>query len=203
MKNDSNILSPTELSYHIKSCTHNNRKSQKQIYTSFYGYAMAICKNYTNSNEDATEIINDGFLKIFMHITEFEPYHADVLTSFKGWLSKIMMRTAIDHYRRNRKQHRVIGLDQVGQDHISINEDVTDDLSIKEVAQAAESLSPAYRPVFNLFVFEGLKHFEIADTLDISVGTSKSNLSKARKQLQSILFKQRNDILRIPRSSNT
>ena len=84
--------------------------------------------------------------------------------------------------------------------HEDFQKPVIDDLSIKEVAQAAESLSPAYRPVFNLFVFEGLKHFEIADTLDISVGTSKSNLSKARKQLQSILFKQRNDILRIPRS---
>ena len=163
MKNDTNILSATELSFHIESCTHNNRQSQKVLYSSFYGYAMAICMNYTNSKEDATEILNDGFLKIFMHISEFEPFHADIVSSFKGWLSKIMMRTAIDHYRRNRKQQRVIGLDQVTSDRISVNEDITDDLSIKEVAQAAANLSPAYRPVFNLFVFEGLKHFEIVN----------------------------------------
>ena len=203
MKNETHILSPTELSYHIKSCAQNNRQSQKQLYSSFYGYAMTICMNYTNSKEDATEILNDGFLKIFLHISEFEPFHADILTSFKGWLSKIMMRTAIDHYRRNRKKQRVIGLDQVSKDRISVDEDVTDELSIKELAEAAANLSPAYRPVFNLFVFEGLKHFEIADTLEISVGTSKSNLSKARKQLQSILFRQKNDILEISRTSNT
>ena len=202
MKSYANILSPTELSYHIKSCTQNNRKSQKQIYTSFYGYAMAICKNYTKSNEDAREILNDGFLKIFMHISEFKTFHADVFTSFKGWLSTIMMRTAIDHYRRNRKQQQVIGLDDEASNRIfCVDEDVTDELSLKELAHAAAGLSPAYKPVFNLFVFEGLKHYEIADTLDISVGTSKSNLSKARKQLQSILLKQKNEILEMPRTS--
>lgn len=150
---------------------------------------MAICDRYTNNQEDAVEILNDGFLKIFREIHHYKPAYADVVSSFKGWLRKIMVYTAIDHFRKNHKHQVVTDLDNVVYQVAAESEDAVDKLSYEEIIRAIQDLSPAYRAVFNLFVIEGLSHDEIADKLGISTGTSKSNLSKARKQLQKILFK--------------
>ena len=151
---------------------------------------MAICDRYTNNQEDAVEILNDGFLKIFKEIHHYKPAYADVVSSFKGWLRKIMVYTAIDHFRKNHKHQMVTDLDNVVYQLPAVNEDAIEKLTHEEIIRAIQDLSPAYRTVFNLFVIEGLSHDEIAEKLDISTGTSKSNLSKARKQLQKILFKQ-------------
>ncbi len=186
------MLSADELTYHLGACALNSRESQKVIYSSFYGYAMSICDRYTKNPEDAMEILNDGFLKIFKEIHHYKPAYADVVSSFKGWLRKIMVYTAIDHFRRNQKHQIVTDLDNVAYQLTSVNEDAVEKLTYKEIIQALQDLSPAYQTVFNLFVIGGLSHDEIAGKLDISVGTSKSNLSKARKQLQKILFKQNN-----------
>ncbi len=97
-----NLLNSEELIQHIEGCSLNNRQSQKKIYCAFYGYAISTCSRYTNRQEDAVEILNDGFLKIFKEIHRFTPAYADVTGSFKGWLSKIMVYTAIDY---NRKYH--------------------------------------------------------------------------------------------------
>lgn len=150
---------------------------------------MAICDRYTNNQEDAIEILNDGFLKVFKEIYHYKPSYEDVVSSFKGWLRKIMIYTAIDHFRKNQKHQLVTDLDNVVYQIISESEDAVDKLSYEEIIRAIQDLSPAYRTVFNLFVIEGLSHDEIASKLGISTGTSKSNLSKARKQLQKILFK--------------
>jgi RNA polymerase sigma factor (sigma-70 family) len=150
---------------------------------------MAICDRYTNNQEDAIEILNDGFLKIFREIHHYKPAYADVISSFKGWLRKIMVYTAIDHFRKNHKHQVVTDLDNVVYQVTAESEDVVDKLSYEEIIRSIQDLSPAYRAVFNLFVIEGLSHDEIAEQLEISTGTSKSNLSKARKQLQKILFK--------------
>ena len=150
---------------------------------------MAICDRYTNNQEDAVEILNDGFLKIFREIHHYKPAYADVVSSFKGWLRKIMVYTAIDHFRKNHKHQVVTDLDNVVYQITAESEDAVDKLSYEEIIRAIQDLSPAYRAVFNLFVIEGLSHDEIAEKLGISTGTSKSNLSKARKQLQKILFK--------------
>ncbi len=150
---------------------------------------MAICDRYTNNQEDAVEILNDGFLKVFREIHHYKPAYADVVSSFKGWLRKIMVYTAIDHFRKNKKHQVVSDLDDVVYQVTVESEDAVDKLSYEEIIRAIQDLSPAYRTVFNLFVIEGLSHDEIAEKLEISTGTSKSNLSKARKQLQKILFK--------------
>lgn len=160
------------------------------LYSSFYGYAMAICDRYANKQEDAVEILNDGFLKIFKEIHKYKPAYADVVSSFKGWLRTIMVYTAIDHFRKNHKHRMVTQLDNVVYQVATASEDAIEKLSYEEIIRAAQDLSPGYRTVFNLFVIEGLSHEEIANHLDVSIGTSKSNLSKARKQLQKILFKQ-------------
>lgn len=150
---------------------------------------MAICDRYTNNQDDAVEILNDGFIKIFREIHHYKPAYADVVSSFKGWLRKIMVYTAIDHFRKNQKNQVVTDLDNVAYQLTTDSEDAIDKLSYEEIIRAIQDLSPAYRTVFNLFVIEGLSHDEIAEKLEISTGTSKSNLSKARKQLQKILFK--------------
>ena len=187
------LLSAEELTFHVEGCARNSRQSQKVIYGSFYGYAMAICDRYTSKQEDAVEILNDGFLKVFREIHHYQPAYADVISSFKGWLRKIMVYTAIDHFRKNQKHQIVTQLENVVFHVPNIGEDAVDKLSYEEIIRAIQELSPGYRTVFNLFVIEGLSHDEIANQLGISTGTSKSNLSKARRQLQKILFKQ-NDI---------
>ncbi len=184
------MLSSQELTYHIGACALNSRESQKVLYSSFYGYAMAICDRYANKQEDAVEILNDGFLKVFKEIIHFTPAYTDVVSSFKGWLRKIMIYTAIDHFRKNHKHEMVIDLESIVYQIETVGEDAVEKLSYEEIIKAIQDLTPAYRTIFNLFVIEGLSHEEIAQKLEISSGTSKSNLSKARKQLQKILFKQ-------------
>jgi RNA polymerase sigma-70 factor, ECF subfamily len=175
---------------HIERCALNNRESQKKLYSSFYGYAMAVCDRYTNNQDDAVEILNDGFLKIFKEIHRYKPAYTDVVSSFKGWLRKIMVYTAIDHFRKNYKHQFTADLDGGVIQVSSGGEDALDRISYEEIIRSIQDLTPGYRAVFNLFVIEGFSHEEISDQLGISIGTSKSNLAKARRQLQKILFQQ-------------
>lgn len=182
------MLTADELSSHIRGCSLNMRESQKKLYNSFYGYAMSICDRYTNREDDAVEILNDGFLKIFKEIANFKPAYSDLVGSFKGWLRKIMIYTAIDHYRKHHKHNEVAEIDNT---LVHLPAEVNspyDKISYDEIIRYIQHLTPGYRTVLNLFIIEGYSHEEIAGMLDISVGTSKSNLAKARKQLQKILF---------------
>ena len=184
------MLSAEELSLHIERCALNNRESQKKIYTSFYGYAMAVCDRYTNNQDDAIEILNDGFLKVFKEVYRYKPAYTDVVSSFKGWLRKIMVYTAIDHFRKNHKHQFTTDLDNGVIQVASHAEDALDRISYEEIIRSIQDLTPGYRTVFNLFIIEGFTHEEIAEKVGISIGTSKSNLAKARRQLQKILFQQ-------------
>jgi RNA polymerase sigma-70 factor (ECF subfamily) len=184
------LLSAEELSLHIERCALNSRESQKKIYTSFYGYAMAVCDRYTNNQDDAIEILNDGFLKVFKEIYRYKPAYTDVVSSFKGWLRKIMVYTAIDHFRKNHKHQFTTDLDNGVVQVASHAEDALDRISYEEIIRSIQDLTPGYRTVFNLFIIEGFTHEEISDKLGISIGTSKSNLAKARRQLQKILYRQ-------------
>ncbi len=184
------MLSAEELTYHIRECALFNRESQKKIYSSFYGYALSICDRYTTNHEDAIETVNDGFLKIFNEIHLFKPAYNNVVSSFTGWLRKIMVNTSIDHFRKNQKFRFVVDLDDNTVNISSGNfEDVINKISTDEIIAAIKLLTPACRTIFNLFIIEGFTHEEIANKLGISSGTSKSNLFKAKKQLQKILIK--------------
>ena len=148
---------------------------------------MSICHRYTNHEEDATEILNDGFLKVFVEIYRFKPAYTDTVSSFKGWLRKIMIYTAIDHFRKNHKHSMTRELNETYMHLPSPEEDSLSKISYEEIIGAIKFLTPGYRT--------GFSHEEIAKELGISVGTSKSNLAKARKQLQKILYQQ-NEIAR-------
>ena len=184
------MLSSEELTLNIRGCAQNERESQKKIYNSFFGYAMAICDCYVSNEADAVEILNDGFLKIFKEIHRFTPSYSNEMNSFKGWLRKIMVCTAIDHFRKNVK-HKVVGELNISSLNTYVAEEsALEKISYDEIIRSIQNLSPAYRTVLNLFIIEGFSHEEISVQLGIAVGTSKSNLAKARKQLQKILFTQ-------------
>lgn len=184
------MLSSDELTRYIRGCALNERESQKKIYNSFYGYAMAICDCYAANEEDAVEILNDGFLKIFKEIHRFKPAYSNEMNSFKGWLRKIMVCTAIDHFRKNVK-HKMVGELNVSSVMVyTTEESPLEKISYDEIIRSIQNLSPAYRTVLNLFIIEGFSHEEIAEQLGIAVGTSKSNLAKARKQVQKLIFTQ-------------
>jgi len=181
------LLSAKELNEHIRGCTLNRRESQKKIYNSFYSYGMAICDRYTKRKEDAIEIYNDGFLKVFKEIHRYTPSYSDEMNSFKGWVRKILIYTAIDHCRKNNKHYFSAEL-ETSIIYIPQNEESAyDRISYDEIIRAIQHLSPAYRTVLNMFIIDGFSHEEIAEQLHISIGTSKSNLYKARQQLQKIL----------------
>lgn len=182
------MLTAPELTQHIKECVRNSRESQEIIYRSFYGYALSICERYAGNHDDAQEILNEGFLKIFREIHKYNPAYADVMASFKGWLRKIMVYTSIDHYRKNKKHLNNIQTDPTLLQIAAPYESAIEKMTYDEIIRAIRLLSPAYRTVFNLFVLEGLSHLEISKKLGIAEGTSKSNLSKARIHLQKILL---------------
>lgn len=151
---------------------------------------MTICQRYAGNYDDAMEILNDGFLKIFKEVHKYQPAYSDPVASFKGWLRKIMVYTAIDHYRKIKK-HLLNGqADPVTLQIASKQETGLDKLSYDEILKAVQQLSPACRAAFNLFVMEGMSHEEISNHLGIAEGTSKSNLAKARLHLQRILLNQ-------------
>jgi len=184
----SNFLSAEELKLTIQGCVLNDRLSQKKIYTSFYNYAMSICSIYTSNYEDSVEILNDGFLKVFKEIYRYQPAYTDHVLSFKGWLRKIMLYTAIDHFRKNHKHRFTKELDNDADWKSAPGEDALDRLSFKEIVTSMQKLTPGYRVIFNLFIIENFSHEEISKRLGISIGTSKSNLARGRKQLQKILL---------------
>ncbi len=144
-------------------------------------------------NEESEEIVNEGFLKLFKSIHQFdETRQADALLALKGWFKRILINTCIDHYRKHSSTvngHMLTHESERIEDHSETGIDV---LSYKEIIEAIKVLSPAYRTVFNLFVIEGLSHEEISKKLGISVGASKSNLSKARDNLRKLLLNKSN-----------
>lgn len=142
---------------------------------------MGVCLRYSRTRDEAIEILNDGFLKIF---TKLDKYSHGL--SFKGWLRKIMINSAIDYFRRNEKHYHSLDISHAHYE--STNENILDQLSEQEIISAIQRLPPSYRMVFNLFAIEGYKHEEIANMLNISVGTSKSNLSVSRNKLQKMLL---------------
>jgi len=171
------------LSLLIEGCRKGNRASQIRLYKHFYGYAMGVCLRFCKSRDEALEIVNDGFLKAFTKIDQYDPDQP-----FKPWLRRILINASIDYYRKYHKLSEPLdytsSLDSTSD---YVENDALNHLAYEALLDVIQNLSPMYRLVFNLYVMEGLSHQEIAEKLGISVGTSKSNLSKARQKIQSML----------------
>jgi RNA polymerase sigma factor (sigma-70 family) len=148
---------------------------------------MAICMRYAQNEDDAMEITNDGFLKIFRELSSFSARYDDIESSLKGWMKRIIINTAIDHFRKNQKFQSNLSLDDSVYEAADQSASSIDKLSYDELYQIVQQLSPVYRAVFNMYVIDGFKHEEIAKQLKISVGTSKSNFAKAKINIQKML----------------
>ena len=174
----------------LNGCRSNNRQSQQQMYELLKDYAMRICYRYLTTHEEAEEVMNEGFVKLFKHIHQFEENrHDQVMAALKGWFRRILVNTSIDQLRKTSSFLNGHTLKEAHEYIADVSESGLDKISYKEIIASVRQLSPAYRAVFNLFVIEGLSHEEISKQLGISVGSSKSNLSKARENLRKILIK--------------
>ena len=168
----------------IKGCVKGDRKCQEQFYGHFYGKMMAVCYRYSNDPEDAKDLLHDGFIKVFKSLSKY-----NYKGSLEGWVRRIMVNTAIDFYRKQKNTFKISEQD-VGDVPFQIEDDSPDvyaEMGERDMLKAVQKLSPAYRTVFNMYVIEGYSHKEIADQLDISEGTSKSNLAKAKMNLKKII----------------
>ncbi|MBL0128202.1 MAG: sigma-70 family RNA polymerase sigma factor [Flavobacteriales bacterium] len=178
----------------VDGCQNGERKAQQRVYEMFYGKMMAVCMRYTKNTDQAKDILQDGFIKVFKSVGAFNREG-----SFEGWIRRIVVNTAIDHFRRSKNAYLLLGEersiedfgDMDAEDNIA-EEEETDvwDLKPADVINAMQKLTPAYRTVFNLYVFEEMTHKEIADVLGINIGTSKSNLAKAKNNLKKLLRKE-------------
>jgi RNA polymerase sigma factor (sigma-70 family) len=165
----------------IKACIRKERWAQQLLYEEYYSSMMGVCLRYANNEEDALDILHEGFIKVFKHIARYQPG-----TSLNSWIRRIMVNTSIDYYRksiRRRTEDLETAYELSAQDADAVSQ-----CSEHQILEAVQQLSPAYRTVFNLYVIEGYSHKEIADMLAITESTSRSNLVKARLKLKEILM---------------
>ncbi len=162
----------------LEGCKNNDRFSQGQLYKQLAPRMYVVCLRYSSSREDAEEILQEGFTKVFVALHQFKNEG-----SFEGWVRRIMVNCALQKNRSKPMLYAVPHNDITNID-FGITENISAEISTKELIKMINSLSPNYRLIFNLFVFEGMKHTEIAQLLNIAEGTSKSNLADARKILQ-------------------
>jgi RNA polymerase sigma-70 factor (ECF subfamily) len=164
----------------IQACVRRERWAQKVLYEEYYSRMMGVCLRYATDEEEALDILHEGFIKVFRHISKYKPG-----TSLSAWIRRIMVNTAIDYFRKNSRR-RTEDMDEAYD--ISTNDpDAISRCTEQEILKAIQELTPAYRAVFNLYVIEGYAHKEIAELLDITESTSRSNLVKARSKLKEIL----------------
>ncbi len=175
----------------IAGCLRKDRRSQQRMYEIFFGKMLAICMRYTKNVDQAQDLVQEGFIKVFDNLGKYK--HDG---SFEGWVRRIFVNNAIDSFRRKKHDHilpdsdmQLINLADDTDEHAFFEEQLQE-IRPEDVMAAMQQLTPAYQMVFNLYVMENMSHQDIADKLGINVGTSKSNLSKARVNMKKILAKQ-------------
>jgi RNA polymerase sigma factor (sigma-70 family) len=161
----------------IKGCSRNDRRMQELLYKQYCSSMMVLCKSYAKNEEDAIEVLQDGFLKVFQQIDRYDTGKASLYT----WMRTIMIRTAIDFLRRQNKKQ--VAIEWKEEHDPAIDAEVLERMSAQQILCMLHHLSATSRAVFNLYITEGYNHREIGELLKISEGTSKWHLSEARKYL--------------------
>lgn len=173
----------------ISACREGNRNAQRALVEHYFNYVKTIALRYSASSDIADEVVNDSFLKVFQNLEKY-----DLKQPLKNWIRKITINTAIDEYRKN---CRIPDTELVeNQTSVEIPDDALAQLSAAEILQMVQKLTPAYRLVFSMYVIDGYTHREIAETLGIHEGTSKSNLLDARRKLREMILKNNPDLYR-------
>lgn len=167
-------------SHLIENCINGDRKSQKGMYDKFSGKMFAICLRYSKNQMDAEDILQEGFVKLFNNLNRFRGEG-----SFEGWVRRIFVNTAIEHIRRKNMNTAVgEGLENSIADK---RQSALDNLYEKDLIKTSRTLSDGYRTVFNMYAVEGYSHKEIAGQLGITESTSKSQFSRAKALLRTII----------------
>ena len=173
------IISEIDL---IQGCLEGDRRMQEALYRRFSPRMYGVCLRYAGNAAEAEDILQEGFIKVYKKLSSYRREG-----SFEGWIRRIFVNTAIEHFRRKTYQQPITERHEntVEGKYLS----VLDDLAEKDIMKLIQELSPGYRTVFNLYVVEGYTHKEIGDLLNISEGTSKSQLSRAKVVLQELVKK--------------
>ncbi len=164
----------------ISGCRENDRRSQKALYDLFYGYALVVALPYCSRQSDAREVVNDAFLKTFGGLDKY-----DSKLPFKPWFRTIVVRSAINYYHKYLEKLPLSDFSEA--ETVGFEDDFIEKMTSDDVLNLLQQLPPSYRLAINLFVFEAYSHPEIAELLGISMGASKSNLFKAKRQLKLLL----------------
>lgn len=162
----------------IKGCIEGDRRMQEELYRRFAPRMYAVCLRYANNSDDAQDLLQEGFIKVYRNLHRFRAEG-----SFEGWIRRVFVNTSIEHFRKKSTRMSMV-TDK--EDQAIEDADITalDNLAEKDIIKIIQELSPGYRAVFNLYVVEGYSHKEIGDMLGISEGTSKSQLARAKSVLQ-------------------
>ena len=161
----------------LKECKRGKSESQEKLYRRFAAAMYGLCLQYASNEEDAQDILQEGFIKVFAKLDQVKNPAA-----LPGWIRRVMINTALERYRSQVVLQRVDELRE--EHHEDAGNEALDKISCEELVGLIQTLTPRYRMVFNLYAIEGYSHQEISEELGISVGTSKSNLSRARAILQ-------------------
>lgn len=165
----------------IKGCILNDRRMQELLYKQFCLSMMVLCKSYAKNEEDAIEVLQDGFLKIFQQIDKYDTSKSSIYT----WMRKIMINTAIDFLRKQNK--KAVAVEWKEEHEPAIEAEVLHRMTAQQIQYMLQHMAVTTRTVFNLYVTEGYNHKEIGEILNISEGTSRWHLSEARKYLNNLL----------------
>jgi RNA polymerase sigma-70 factor (ECF subfamily) len=149
----------------------------EKLYRHFYGYAMSIALRYSNSREEACEIVNDSFMKVFDKLGQYSEE-----SSFKGWFRRILINTSIDYYRKNVKYYSDMEIEKA--EYKLCDPSVIDELSKEEILELLMGLPEIMRVIFNMYEIEGYSHQEISESLDIPSSTSRTYLARAKQKLR-------------------
>jgi len=161
----------------ISDCIKNKRSAQEKLYKIFYGYGMSVCLRYAPEKDEAAEILNDSFLKVFANLKQYN-FEQD----FKPWFRKIIINTSIDYYRKSRQM--LYNKDTELHNDINYSSENLHSLNMNDLLLLLSKIPDVYRLTFNLYEIEGYSHDEIADLMKITASTSRSNLTRAKKMLR-------------------
>lgn len=163
--------------HYIQKAKNGDPKALELLYKHFYGYAMSIALRYSNSRDEACEIVNDSFMKMFDKIGQYKEEN-----SFKAWFRRILVNTSIDYYRKNVKHFAVMDIESA--EFESYNPEIIDQLSKEDILGVLRSLPEMLRIVFNMYEIEGFSHSEVAEKLGIPASTSRTYLARAKHILR-------------------
>lgn len=164
----------------IQACIAGNRSAQRELFKKYFSYGKSICLRYTASAEEAEEVLNEGFLKVFNNLEKYDPEHP-----FKAWLRAILVNTAISHYRKMRKYNDFrVALDHFFDYDLEDSDDMMSQTATQEILKVIQQLRPMYRTVFLMNAVDGYGLNEISELLKINAATVRSHYFRARQELQ-------------------